>query len=358
MSQPVSLLPELEAVIQRGTPGKRAETLKRITDLFLGGASSFNPEHVGLFDDVIGYLIEEIETQALAELSRRIAPVPNAPGGVVQTLASNDNIVVAGPVLRKSPMAETDLKRIAETKSQAHLVAISERAGINEPLTDILVKRGDGNVSRTIASNEKARLSEDAFTTLVQRAKMDGVLAERVGLRSDIPPRLFRQLLLQATAVVQERLLSRAKPETQAEIQKVLAKVSDDVAAKSAPRNFTAALELVRGMHSAGKLTEASIVDFAKAAKQEETLAGLATLCGVPVETVDRLLSGDRYDPIIILARAARFSWETVRSIIASWPGAKNASPKTIDGIHHNFEVLSPVTADRVVRFWQVRPSA
>ena len=41
-------------------------------------------EHVALFDDVIGCLIEEIEAKALAELARRLAPVPNAPPGVVQ----------------------------------------------------------------------------------------------------------------------------------------------------------------------------------------------------------------------------------------------------------------------------------
>ncbi len=79
MGAPASLLPELEDVVQHGSAEKRAETLRRITSLFLDGAAAFNPHHVALFDDVIGTLIEEIEAKALAELARRIAPVPNAP---------------------------------------------------------------------------------------------------------------------------------------------------------------------------------------------------------------------------------------------------------------------------------------
>ena len=79
-------------------------------------------------------LIEEIEVKALAELARRLAPVPNAPHGVVTTLAKNDDIAVAGPVLKQAHLADPDLKYIAETKSQAHLLALSTRLGISETL--------------------------------------------------------------------------------------------------------------------------------------------------------------------------------------------------------------------------------
>ena len=49
-----------------------------MTTLFLNGASRFSDEHVDLFDQVFGLLIEEIETKARAELSSRLAPVSNA----------------------------------------------------------------------------------------------------------------------------------------------------------------------------------------------------------------------------------------------------------------------------------------
>ena len=354
MGAPASLLPELEEVVQHGSAEKRAETLRRITSLFLESADRFNEKHVALFDEVIGFLIEEIEVKALAELARRVAPIANAPAGVVRTLARRDEISIAAPVLQQSKLDDPDLTFIAETKSQAHLLAMSTRLGIGESLADILVQRGDREVARSIATNHDARLSEKAFSTLIERAEQDGVLAERIGRRTDIPPRMFRQLLLKASDVVQERLLAQAKPETQAEIRRVLAKITDEVAAKAAPRNYTAALAVVRALHKQRKLTEADIIEFAKADKYEETIAALSTLCAVPVEVVDRLMNGDRADPVLILARSAGFGWPTVRTILSAQPG-KAPSSQALDAVRENFERLTVATAQRVVRFWQVR---
>src|SRR5690242_4350752 len=354
MGAPASLLPELEEVVQHGSAEKRAETLRRITGLFLDGAPAFKDEHVAVFDDVIGYLIEEIEAKALAELSRKLAPVPNAPAKVVTRLAESDDIDVAEPLLKQGHIPDPELIRIAETKGQAHLLALAARGSVSEALADVIVARGDRDVSRSIATNAAAKLSEGAFNTLVKRAEQDGVLAERVGQRNDIPPRLFRQLLMQASDVVQKRLLAQARPETQAEIRKILARVTDEVGARAAPRNYASALAAVRQMHKDGRLTEAEIVTFAEAGKYEETIAALATLCAVPVEIVDRLMNGERADPVLILARAAGFGWPTVRAVISSRPGTK-PSTQVLQAAFENFERLTPATAQRVVRFWQVR---
>lgn len=353
MSVPASLLPELEEVVQHGSAKRRAETLRRITNLFLACAPAFNVQHVALFDQIIGVLIEDIEGKALAELSIRVAPVPNAPPGVVVKLARNDDIAVAGPMLKQASIPEPELKFIAETKSQAHLLAMSVRRGISEDVSEVLVQRGDREVARSIARNEKARLSDSAFSTLVKRAERDTDLAEKVGLRPDIPSRLFRQLLMKAGEVVQKRLLAQAKPETQAEIRRVLAKVTEELAIKASPRDCAATMAAVRARHNDRQLTEADVAEYAKNGMYDETLAALAIISAVPVEVVDRLLSGERSDPVLILARAAGFGWASVREIICARPGAK-PSPQVLDAARENFERLTVTTAQRVVRFWQV----
>ena len=58
-----------------------------------------------------------------------LAPVTNAPVNVLRTLAKDDDIAVAGPVLKLAPrLAEADLVDVANTKGQAHLHAISSGA--------------------------------------------------------------------------------------------------------------------------------------------------------------------------------------------------------------------------------------
>ena len=358
-----SLIPELEEVVQRGSPERRARTVKRITALFLDGAPCFNDEHIELFDLVLIRLIVEIGTRARTELSHRLAPLGNAPVEVVRRLAYDDDIAVAGPILKQSwRLTESDLIDVAATRGQAHLLAIAERARIAEPVTDVLIRRGQREVAHRVAENRGARLSDASFVALVGRAERDGMLAEKVGLRPDIPRPLFRHLLLRATAVVQQRLLVSAKSETQSEIRRVLAKVSSEIgapAAPAAPRDYSAARRTIEAMRRADKLNEASLRAFAATGHCEETIAALASLCTVPIEVLDRLMGAERSDPVLILGKSAGWTWPTVKAIIMVRPDRQGMSSQTssqeLETAQANFDRLSPITAQRVLRFWQVR---
>jgi uncharacterized protein (DUF2336 family) len=351
-----SLIPELEEVVQRGSREKRTETLQRITALFLDGASRYNDEHVNLFDEIFGLLIDEIETKARAELSNHLAPVRNAPVKVLRKLANDDDITVAGPVLTLAPrLAESDLIDVASTKGQAHLHAISSRRALGEAVTDVLVSRGDRDVARRVAANRSARISENGFHRLVERAAADGILAEKIGLRPDIPPQMFRVLLTKATAVVHRRLIAAATPEVRAAICDVLAKVSKEVGARVGPRDYRAAQRVVLNLDRANRLDEAALLSFCNTGKFEEAVVALATLSKVPIKIADRLMSGDRPDPVLILCKAAGLNWPTVKAVITVRPDVTGTSPQSLDAAFANYERLSASTAQRVVRFWQVR---
>jgi uncharacterized protein (DUF2336 family) len=356
MPAALSLIPELEEVIQHGSRKKRVETLQRVTSLFLYGASSYNDEHVDLFDHVFGLLIEEIESQARAELSARLAPVPNAPVNVLRALAKDDDIAIAGPVLKLAPrLPDADLVDVAKTKSQAHLQAISARRVLGEAVTDVLVGRGDREVARTVAGNRGARISATGFSRLVERAADDGVLAEKVGLRPDIPPPMFRQLLMRASAVVLKRLLALAAPAAKAEVRDVLAKVSKEVGARVGLRDYSAAQRVVLNLNRAGQMNEAALVAFCSEGKYDESVVGLAALAKVPINVVDRLMSGDRPDPVLILCKAAGLGWSTVKGIFQVHPNGKDIAQYGFDEAFANYNRLSISTARRVVRFWQIR---
>ena len=81
----------------------------------------------------------------------------------------------------------------------------------------MLIERGNRAVSRKIAVNAGARISENGFATLVRRAETDDDLAQMVGQRADIPPRMFQALLVKATEAVKSRLLGTLDPAAAAE---------------------------------------------------------------------------------------------------------------------------------------------
>jgi uncharacterized protein (DUF2336 family) len=165
MGANLSVIPELEELVQHGSPEKRVETLQRITALFLDGASRYNDAQVDLFDDVFGLHIDEIEIKARAELSNHLAPVSNAPVKVLRKLANDDDIAVAGPALKLAPrLAECDLIDAATTKGQAQLHAISARRALGEVVTDVLVRRCNRDVARRVVTIALPASRKRAFT--------------------------------------------------------------------------------------------------------------------------------------------------------------------------------------------------
>jgi hypothetical protein len=128
-----SLIGEIEGALASGSPGKQAEMLRRVTDLFLAGAGSYGEEQNDVFDGVISRLAEMIESKARAELAHRLAPVANALLNTVRTLARDESIEVAGPILSQSPrLTDDDLLALAACDSQERLLAISKRATISQ----------------------------------------------------------------------------------------------------------------------------------------------------------------------------------------------------------------------------------
>jgi len=353
MSAHPLLIPELDEVVERGSPERRTKTLERITALFLDGANRFNDDHVQLFDLVFSRLIAEIEARARTELSQRLAPLANAPFEVVRRLARDDDIAVAGPLIGQScRLTDNDLMDIAETKSQAHLLAIAGRPRIAAPVTDVLVHRGDREVAHELAQNRSARLSHAALAALIGRAERDEVLAETVARRPDLSPQMLRDLLRKTTQAVQQRLLAGAASETQSDIQRALADVCDQA---HVARDYSPAQRTIAALCREGKLSEAALVDFARNGQYDETIAALAALRAVPIEVVDRLMGAERSDPILILCKSAGWAWPTVAAIIGMRPGGRSRPNQSLDAAYANFERLSPATAQRVLRFWQAR---
>ena len=156
----LNLISELEDAVNGGSPEKRVSTLRQVTDLFLQDEERLSEDQVKVFDEVLCVLVARVESRVRAELSARLAPAEHAPFEVVQRLARDNEIAVAGSVLTGSNILRTsDLVEIASTKGQDHLLAISGRENLPEAVTDVIVDRGESRVIRKLANNASARFS-------------------------------------------------------------------------------------------------------------------------------------------------------------------------------------------------------
>jgi uncharacterized protein (DUF2336 family) len=355
-----SLITEIEGALASGSHGKQAEMLRRVTDLFLAGASRYSDEHVDLFDDVISRLAEKIETKARVELANRLAPVVNAPTTTVRALARDDSIDVAGPILAQSPrLTDEDLLAIAADDSQERLLAISKRATLSENISDVLVARGNRAVVLSVTQNEGARFSDNGYGRLVDKSIDDEVLAICVGMRKDIPREHFQALISRASERVLEKLAA-SNPNAVAEVQQVLTGITGQQVAGTPEARRVEAQAKVETIRRSGKSADAAVYELAAGGKFAETIVALSALSRTPRELVENVLSDRRgeNDIALLLAKAAGLSWPTAMQICILRRGPNGLPPMAIEAARRSFERLQTETAQRVLGFYNERHAA
>ena len=326
MPTPLSI-DDIENAIQHADPKTRHQTLRAVTDLFMSSAPALDDSKVGVFDSLFDHLLDEQELDDVVDLSKRIAPVNNAPPRVIRRLAADERIEVAGPVLTQSSrLSETDLCEIARSKGNEHLLAISARPGLTEPLTDILIERGNHDVARSVAKNASAQLSRAGLERLVKLAERDDVVGAGLSLRTDVSADRLQALLAKAAARAERKLV--------------------DVAA---------AQRLVISMQQSGTLAEAEVRKFASARQYEALVAGLALLANLKYDAIENLMLQTDTGGLVLACKALGFEWSTAIEVLRTGAERSGLSERDINRAHADFMKLSRATADRILRFWHVR---
>jgi uncharacterized protein (DUF2336 family) len=355
MNDPRTFLQDLDDAVSRGTAESCMQALWHATDLLIAGR--YSEEEIWTFGEVIGRLADEIEVAARAELATRLARIDNAPINVIQKLAFDDSIDVAGPVLRESGRLDEDsLVENALTKGQPHLLAISKRKTLEHAVTDVLVTRGNREVVNSVASNEGARFSGFGFLHMIKRAEGDSILAEQLGLRKDVPRHVFQQLISKASDNVRRRL-ERERPEMVEQVQASVTDVTGALQSKLGPasKSYYVAKRLVTTQHQHGNLNETSIYDYARTHKLDEVTIGLSLLCTLPGDVIERAVLDKNREMLLVLTKALDFSWSTTMALL--FLGAKDhrITAQDLRDLETQFARLNVETSRSVLKVYQMR---
>jgi uncharacterized protein (DUF2336 family) len=312
---------------------------------------------IALFDDLLLRLSAEIEVKARATLSQRLAPIEKAPPKLIRSLAFDDAIEVAAPVLTSSlQLTDEDLIENAKTKSQDHLYAISQRLKLNEAVTDVLVERGDRRVVRLVARNDGARFSLAGYEKLVEHSSRDRTLALTVGRRSDIPRQYFVKLLENASASVREKL-EAGNPRMVAMIRDAIADVAVAMQseARESSRHHKTAMRDAKRRFKAHRISEANVHGPASSQEFEKTVVALSILGRFRADLVERALLDEGTDMVIILSRASGCSWLTAKALLLMEAAKRRLSEEDLHRAFMNYERLTGETARRVLTFHERR---
>jgi uncharacterized protein (DUF2336 family) len=347
------LLSEVEGAMASGSATRRGKIVRHITDLFIVGSAQCSEQEIELFDDVLTRLAAEIEISARALLAVRLAPIGNAPPRIIRALAFDDEIDVAGPVLEQSErLDEAALVENARKKGQEHLLAISRRRVLTEPITDVLVERGDQQVVLSTAENRGAKFSGGGLATLVRRSEGDDRLATCVGSRPEIPPHLLLALLLKASRSVRLKL-EAAHPGARRAVREVVAEVTAGMA--GGPPSPAVARAYIEALNRRGRLEDKKLEALAKVGGCEEIAAALAVISGLPPDFVQQSMKQDGAEMILVIAKAIALPWTTVKAILCARAGGRPIAAGEVAQCLASYERLDVKTAQEIVRFHRLR---
>ncbi|MBV8924321.1 MAG: DUF2336 domain-containing protein [Bradyrhizobium sp.] len=343
---------ELEAAVSDGSPARRARMLRQVADLFLAEAHRLNPSQLCIFDEVLVRLLHRTEARALAELGAALADATPPLPETMRRLAYHDNPAVASPALLKSrTLQDADLVEIAGNRSQQHLLAISKRPGLSEAVTEAVLKHAGKDVSRVLARNASAKLTEKGYASLLATAAHDDTVAEALGLRADLPEAALENLLAKTTETVRSRLRKCASPPTRERVQAALDRAAmQDVPNKPAPDDYAEAHAAVIALNHGGKLNDSSVNRFAIRREYPNVIAALSLLSGGSVDVIAPLMDEDSGAGLLIACRASRLNWQTTLAVINN-RRVPPLSKQQLDQAREVFEMLYVSSAQYTIRF-------
>jgi uncharacterized protein (DUF2336 family) len=223
----------------------------------------------------------------------------------------------------------------------------------------VLVERGDHDVLVSTVENAGARFSQGGFAGLVKRSNQDDRLAMSLSARSDLPLHLFLRLLATASDAVRIKLQAE-HPRARREVHQVVTEVTERIRVHARAQfvDYSDAQSHLKAVRSSGQFNAQSIDTLAKELRYEESIAALALMCELPIDFVERAVTDERPEMLLILAKAVGLSWATTKAVLCLRAGKKRRSIGDIEQCLAQFERLKTATAQQLLQFHRAREGA
>jgi hypothetical protein len=114
----------------------------------------------------------------------------------------------------------------------------------------------------------------------------------------------------------------------------------------------------VAGQHAIGNLNEKLVFECAQSHKFEEATVGLALLCSLPVDVVERALNNMNKELALILTKALGFSWQTAMSLLFLGTPDHRIHAQRLEQMKREFDALNCETSRSVLQTYQSRKQA
>lgn len=351
------LFDRLIALSQEKSSEKRRDLLVLISELFTEGAENHSDAETKLFGDILCRLVDQVSVDVRAQFSEQMAPLACTPHSVALRLAQDEELAVSGVMLEQSEvLTDADLRQIAGSLSQGHLLAITRRKGLSETVTEVLADRGDVEVLEGVTHNATARFSDFGLKRLATRSLDYPEVLRALSQRADVPSdRLAR-------AVASFDAEARAKLENLVALSPDFAALLVSEAAGIA-RERKQELEqeisslLRRISQRIGTLDE-SITEFARDGRMEAVAELLTQVTGLEESHIANILNHDNDFGLAVVCRSLSIGDEAYLKLSRLRAEHLGQAPSIAEAWAGNYAEIDRASADRALYFHRMRVAA
>lgn len=337
---------------------KRRDLLRQITDMMMANPEKQTAESYGVLDGIAMSVVSDVTSEVRAQIAKALTESGLPLGKTARTL-SLETIDIAGPVIERwHALTQSDLLEIVNTKSQAHMLAVTKRPDIEEPVSDALVSRGEDHVVASLLENSSAKIGRAAYEKISIRAGKGGSLQASFARRQNVPMDLMAKLYNSVATELRKEILHQFKSVPQdvldASLEKSWSRVEKMYAAQ--PEGFEQAQIKLKKVESAGELKPALLGRLLKEGPQSRTLFFLACakLTDVDYHLVYRFFEERDLDAFALICRAAGFD-HMLFSQLAQSMNKEGDTPVCLESVTALYQAVPMDAAMRAVRFWKVR---
>jgi uncharacterized protein (DUF2336 family) len=198
---------DVARLLDDSSPRARAQTTAKIAAEF--DAASLSEAERQIAEQIFRTLVKDTEVLVREALSAHLKSTPELPHDVALALA-RDVDSVALPVLKFSEvLTDDDLIGIVRGQEPAKQVAIAQRSGVSEAVSDALVETGNEAAVAQLVGNEGAELSEGALDRVIEDFKDSTSVSDSLARRPNLPPIIAERVVSALTERLQAYLVSK-----------------------------------------------------------------------------------------------------------------------------------------------------
>jgi uncharacterized protein (DUF2336 family) len=339
---------------------KRRELLRVITDVFLTEpADNRSERESALFDEIVGAVASDLETQVRVELAKKVA-VSTAPLQRTARRLALDEIEVARPVIERSKaLTEKDLLDVIHQKSQDHMLAVTKRPDVTETVSSALVHKGEDRVVASLLENRTARINRPTYERVAERAQLSPVLHAPFVKNHQVPLDLLNNVYLKVETGLRREIMRKFHGVSPAELEAALEASRNHLSTAygALPDDYQLAVDHIAGLDKKGQLKAPILVQLLRESKRTDFLVAFAKLVDVEFDLCRRLVEGKDLDALAMLCRGAGFDRGLFVTICLLVAGDDYGIAKA-EQFGQLYESVPVSAAQRALRFWKVRATS